>query len=320
MHTQLNLDALRDVNSVVSIPSIDALKLLPIAEQKAQMAFFLGYLDNLAGAYSKASPEMQKKILSTLTTHVYAYYAVAQTMYLADPTHNSDLFMAYTTLASKFGSSSDPAQLMKDLESCDTLTRGYALNTLTNSTFAFDNNSNPTTLALFAEFMGSRNNNPSETTDIPVLEGFLGQVHAGVDCGSFLASFCNNYLQAPEDRDLSLFPTSTDDPQGFALFKNTFRAATNPGEEVNYSKFFQDLMDTIGTPKTEDPTTTLQKMVERGWLDASHWNPSTVELTALKSELVSVDFSDVDFLNITTDSSNDGSDVLVYPDSSLQRI
>jgi len=316
MNVQLNPHNLKASSPVSALSNIDALRHfsnLPLPERSVQDALYMGYFDNLVQLYNNpaTSADIKEKIRTIIL----------------DPNNGTDSFRiglsVYTPLyqayfnvmseISQYSSPNDFARAMKYCGNYEAVDRNAAfalLNSSACSNFSFADAISPDTLALYAQFLSSLNNNPNPSIDTAYLQQWLGQ-GAGVHCYDLMADYCYSYMKSA--RPSNLFPGSTSDPTGLNFFFSTLSPVT--GTSCNaYSGFITALQSRIsaGQPPIETPSEIEQVLaVTLKWLPTFGPPSTDADQKQMDLELSLMSLEGADF---------DPSEVGVCPQSCSLRI
>ncbi|HEV7737038.1 MAG TPA: hypothetical protein VGO47_06655, partial [Chlamydiales bacterium] len=185
----------------------------------------------------------------------------------------------------------DPTQFAKAMQICGTYeatdrSAAFAfLNSSQCSDFSFANAQSTDTLALYAQFLGSLNNNPS-TNDTAYLQKWLGQ-GASVHCYDVMADYCYSYMKSA--RPSNLFPVSTSDPTGLNFFFSTLSpvTATSCGAYSGFIKTLQSRI-TAGQPPIGTPSDIAQDLNTFGWLPTFGPPSTDSEQQSLETDLMNL--------------------------------
>ncbi len=316
MNVQLNANNLQGSGSVSAVSSIDALRNfsdLPPAEQNVQAALYMGYFDNLVQLYNNpnTSADVKTKIMNEMLTNQTQYIAAFEKALPSGSPLDND----YLNIMMTIHDYSDPKifatgmQICAGFEATDRRTAFAFLNSSECSNFSFANAQSTDTLALYAQFLGSLNSNPS-ASDTAYLQKWLGQ-GASVHCYDVMADFCYSYMKSA--RPSNLFPVSASDPTGLNFFFSTLSPVTDTSCSA-YRGFVTSLASQIaaGQPPIKAPSDIAQDLNTFGWLPT--FGPSSTD-----SEQMSLD---TDLINLISRESADfdPSEVGVCPQSCSLRI
>lgn len=320
MKVQPNSQVLKESGYVSAASNIDAIRNfsnLPPVEQRVQAALYMGYFDNLVQLYN--NPNTSADVKAQIRTVILDPVGGIANFQRAVIGTGSALDDAYTNAVQAIITYPSPTQFAQAMKICGTYeatdrSAAFAfLNSSECSNFSFANAQSGDTLALYAQFLASLNNNPIDTPsggDTAYLQKWLGQ-GAGVHCYDVMADYCYSYMKSA--RPSNLFPVSSSDPTGLNFFFSTLSSVTDKSCSA-YSGFINTLQSRIvaGQPPIKTPSDIAQDLNTFGWLPTFGPPPADSEQLGF----------DIEFMDLISRESADfdPSEVGVCPQSCSLRI